>query len=269
MRICNLTHPIVPQFKTEGFKGIVRWKGISDAYRFEFNNGGPLIHRRVLFKSTIPFPVPSIQPQSNGERSSYLRLAALPCSDPDVARCLSKIFKGGTVRSLIEEPIQTEYVTVMEDRSRCYNGNDNGARRSHRYWNAFGPQGRAATMRYRLQEPGGIYAGDLMDTSELSHVYAMDLFQYGVDATDLKYPDTEELQIISKMAAAAATPQSGQSSVSGSRSSSENSKRVKVESKLAGDMEGLEIGATAALKSAEKPDDGVVKVSCVSKLYWT
>lgn len=272
VRFTCLTHPTIVEKASKKFDGKVCWYGFSEKLDLEFGSGGPFVHRRVVFRSPATWPVQCINraATNNGNSSEYSRFSANRLSDINTAGCMHRLFGDtSSVRSILNGNLATTAVTKIEDRTFYYNGNENGVRRSKKFWNAFGMQKKGTTMKYRLSTQGDYSAGEVLEFEGSQHIYVCDVFQYGLSGLEIPIPTPHAL------IAAATNPPSGQPAVveSRSHSSSSSSKRSKVETPDS-EMDGLNLEGgpvvdhAGMLKDAEQPGEGVVRVLSTLKLYW-
>lgn len=189
-RILCLTRPGVVQARNPAFDGNVCWVGVTCNTTYELDNGGPFVHRRILFKSTIPWPVGEPRPSGPNPAGGigpgeYIRTTAQPLSDLVTTQCLRTLFTTDTVRGAISGPVATKGVTVLKDESFTMRGQDDGVRRKKKYWNALKGEPR---MQYTLLPDGGFDAQPANSPAS-QHIYLVDIYSYGLKDLDVSLPD--------------------------------------------------------------------------------
>lgn len=189
-RVTCLTAPGPVHVKCPDSNGKVRWVGVTCNTTYEAAGGGPFTHRRLLFKSTIPWPAGTLAPYpsdtaSGGRPGEYVRQGARSLSNGKLAACLSRLFVQGTVRGVLQGPTSTLGITVLRDEKYAFNGNDDGLRKSKKYWNAFSNE---PVMQYNLL-PTGSFDFSLSNSPSSQHIYLVDIYSYGLQGLDSSLPD--------------------------------------------------------------------------------
>lgn len=268
VRITRLTDPVGPIRQSENFDGTVRWKGFKELHTYEVSDCAPFVHRRVLFTSTITWPVSGYTPITNDgstatNRNKYRRLGSRQLDHVNTSACLAKIFQGTKVRDLLYGPVGTTGITVLEDTKFVTNGKAGGLRTSKRYWNYLNRLGDKGALRYRLSN-AGTYDHTLEDGSAFQHAFVVDVFQFGLAGLDYGVPTPQE-----SVDASHTTSRSNSNQSSASGGFAHVGKRSKVEPAdmtMDGQVDDL-MSSVEKLRVAEEPSVWV-KVFSTMKVYW-
>ena len=134
-RVLCLTSPGVVSSKIKGFNGSVQWVGLTCNTTYELTGGGPFIHRRVLFKSSIPWASSIIGDSPNNNSGGpnvdeYIRPVAVDLSNSKLVRCLRQLFTQDTVRGVLQGPTSDVGITVLKNEKIELRGHDDGVRLS-------------------------------------------------------------------------------------------------------------------------------------------
>lgn len=148
------------------------------------------MHRRVVFKSSIPWPAQLIIPGDSNppggiSSGDFVRTTAASLSDVGVVGCLRRLFVQDTVRGVVQGATSTVGITVIRDETFNMRGLDDGVRRTKKYWN--GLEGEP-TMQYNILPSGG-FDFSLANAPASQHVYMADIYSYGLVGLDSSLPD--------------------------------------------------------------------------------
>lgn len=271
-RITLLTHPELVSKKLQDFSGNASFVGLTCNTTYELSGGGPFIHRRVLFKSSFPWPVAPIgdgvanAPGGVGP-GEYIRPCAQSLADLYTTQCLRRLFIRDTVRGVIDGPTQTVGITVLKDESFNMTGKEDGARRKKKYWNSLKAE---PVMRYTL-EPSGQFSPSLMNPVASQHVYIADIFSYGLANLDASLPG-QKTPSVGPPSGVKEDPSSPQARPT-KRSKSDESVRS-IDSEMSGTGQGtFSVGGMREnlpdpMHSKENVEDGVARVVTEMKLYF-
>jgi len=265
-RIVRLTSADIVQRRSTQFNGRVCWYGFSEKFDITMY-GGPALHRRIVFKSPVAWPVGSVERRgevaADDSADSYSRAPLKPVSDRISAGCLHRLFEQPTVRSALQGPVRSKGITVMESRLFSYNGSADGAVRSQKTWNAFGAQKKGVVLKYKPQGVG-VYSSLLEESTDYQHIYVADFFHYGVVGMDLKIPTVREIDDAKTAAKMAAT------SLSEARSGAPGKKKIKKEDGSPGDVDMSEAEDESFVDVFAEIEDYSRDFAFTSaqKLYW-
>lgn len=252
VRCTRLTNPLPVQCESKKFTGSVCWRGVTDRFDFEMNGEGPFLHRRILFQGPWDLKFEDVDLVSKGAPSSeWRRSPAVSLRDPDMSEGLCRMFgASATVRDLLFGTVKAHGVNVFEDRRKQYEGKASGTRRYDKHFKGFGKTGRGAFIKYAMQNDGTT-DGDVADDEKYFHIYAMDIFQYGINGLD------------ERIVAGGVV---GKKRASDGGSSTGSVKRHKSDSSYEDvSMEGLRLEGGGV---SEQPASGMVRVVSHMKLYW-
>ena len=187
-RVTKLTHlsPVTKECKD--FQGRAVFSGVTDDFRFEIVGEGPFLHRRIVFRSVLPFPAKSLEwYERRDEQNRYRREPASSLEDAEFGNVVSRLVGAGcTVRSMMFGKVTTPGLSIVEDKLVQYEGKASGARRVKKYYNPLGKNKRGEYVKYQLSNLGG-YSTQLVG-EDAGHVYVADLFQYGMGGLDVTVP---------------------------------------------------------------------------------
>lgn len=264
-RITCLTTPDVVSSKISGFDGKVYWVGLTCDTTYEIGAPGPFVHRRVLFKSTLPWPSSKItvsQPNPSGGIGSgeYVRATASSLSDAKVVGCLRRLFAQDTIRGVIQGPTTSLGVTILRDETTQLRGVEDGVRRQKKFWNSLKGE---KVMQYDIL-PSGSFDFSLSNAPASQHVYLADIFSYGLQGLDSSLPDPN-VHVDYDAKAAPVEGAGGQANRGSKRSRSDDS----VMSGASDDSFNTS-GLKAALAdpTRENAKEGSVNISTVMKVYF-
>lgn len=255
VRCTRLTDPKPVRYESKKFAGTVCWRGVTDAFNYEMNGDGPFVHRRMLFQGPWAMKFDNVElVKLSAPSSEWSRSAALPLGDPVVSTELQSMFgASATVRDLLFSSVKGHGYNVVADSRKQYEGKASGTRKFQKYFKGFGKTGRGTVIKYNLDD-NGVTNGDVADDEKYQHIYAMDIFQYGINGLD---------QRLSSFSSAGKKRPLDQSA---SASSMKRHKSDKSDSSYEDvSMEGLDLGGDAV---EEKALSGVVRVVSNMKLYW-
>lgn len=253
VRCTRLTHPKPVQYESKKFDGKVCWRGVTDAFHYEMNGEGPFLHRRIIFQGPWKLAFDDVELAKTGVPShSWSRSGAVPLGDNTVTSEVRRMFgASATVRDLLYSPVKAHGLNVVADTRKQLEGKASGTRKFQKFFKGFGKNGRGTVVKYNTFENGGT-DGDVADDEKYYHIYAMDVFQYGINGLDDKIP--AGLSIGKKRGA-----EEGLSSGKSKRSKSD-------ESFDSMSMDGLHLSSGEGV--AEAPASGIVRVVSNMKLYW-
>ncbi|KAK3669960.1 hypothetical protein LTR78_010132 [Recurvomyces mirabilis] len=188
-RVTLLTYPDLVRDKCHESSGKVKWVGVTCNTTYELTDGGPFVHRRVIFKSTIPWPASPIyrtaaNPSSGLGVGDYARSCAAPLAPDALVGCLRRLFAQDTVRGLIQGPTSNFAITVLSDEKYQCTGVDNGKRLTKKFWNGFEKE---PAMQYAIGTNGSLTA-QLANSPTSQHIYLVDIFSYGLEGLDASLP---------------------------------------------------------------------------------
>ena len=243
----------MPTKKISAFNGRLYWVGVTCNTTYEISSGGPFVHRRVLFKSTVPWPGQSIVPADNNASGGLspgesIRATATSLSDAKLVGCLRRLFKQDTVRGTVQGPTASLGITVLKDETFTMRGLDDGVRREKKYWNSLKSE---PMMQYNIL-PDGSFDFSLANAPQSQHLYLVDIYSYGLQGLDSELPTLQ--------------PSDSQYT----QRSEPSKKRPKTEDT---DMDNGVYSTSSMLHALTDPmsedrDDGAVKISTTLKLYF-
>ena len=252
VRVTRLTHLNPVQNECKDFQGKVVFSGVTDDFRFELIGEGPFLHRRIVFRSVLPYPSKAFEWCDRVDlQNRYRREPASSLDDADACTVVLRLVgMGATVRSMMFGKVVAPGLSVVEDKLAQYEGKASGARRAKKYYNALGKNKRGECVKYTLSSGGG-YRTDLAG-EDAGHLYVADFFQYGMNGLDVPVP------------------------VPGLEKASEvsSSKKPKVKGEKSSDSEDYDAmridqsGKPQRLSVRERADVGVVKIWANTKLYF-
>jgi hypothetical protein len=189
-RITCLTLPSVVTEKLPAFNGRVNWLGFSCFTTYEISAAGPFMHRRILFKSPLPWPgqriVPGGADTTGGVGTGeFVRAISTDLSDGKLAGCLRRLFQQPTVRGVVQGPTSTLGVTVLRDETRNLRGVDDGTRSVKKYWDSLRGE---PVMQYNLLHDGS-FDISLANSPSSQQLYLLDVYSYGLEGLDCALPD--------------------------------------------------------------------------------
>ena len=263
-----MTDPSIPSSKSHEFEGKVDWQGVTCNTTYEATGGGPFLHRRILFKSTVPWPAnkllmwSGLAAQSGLSPGEYIRGPVSDLKDQVLVGCLRRLFAQSTVRGVVQGPTSTLGVTVLRDEVFQLTGSDDGLRRRKKYWNDLK---REPVMEYTL-EPSGVFSRALVVGSKAQHIYLVDVFSYGLEGLDVGLPlhapvppseQARQETPLRKTAKRVKSDHSGDSNMSNSDGYD-----------MADVRESLPVNAGPTWTPAKEDDDSHVRVFTEMKLYF-
>lgn len=189
VRCTRLTGHLPVQYESKKFNGKVCWRGVTDAFDYEMNGDGPFLHRRIIFQAEAGLSFADVELlKLVVPCSKWCRSSARPLSDGNMALELRRMFgSSATVRDLLFSPVSGFGYNVVCDTRKQLEGKASGVRRSQKYWKGFGKTGRGTVVKYEMSA-GGVPSGDLAEGEHNLHIYAMDIFQYGINGLDNRVP---------------------------------------------------------------------------------
>lgn len=257
-RITILTHPRLAESKGCDFNGRANWLGVTCDTTYELNGAGPFVHRRIIFKSTLPWESgvinAGVDNPSGGLRAcEYIRKIATGLSDGKLVGCLRRLFSQDTVRGVVQGPISSLGVTVLKDESFEMKGVEDGVRRHKKYWNSLKGE---PVMQYDIS-PDASFALSLANAPASQHVYLVDIFSYGLGGLEKALPNPSTT---------AFTAGSGDAQMP-------SKKRVKSEDSVMSGSSNDSFGTGSLRESLLDPmtedlEGGVANVTTVMKLYF-
>lgn len=252
VRCVRLTDPKPVRYESKKFDGKVCWRGVTDAFSYEMNGEGPFLHRRILFQGPTDLTFDDVElEKAELPSSTWSRPQAVSLQDADMAMELRKMFgAAATVRDLLFTPVKAFGFNIVADTRKQLEGKASGARRFMKFWKGFGKTGSGTVVKYDMSANGET-DGSLADDEKYRHIYAMDIFQYGINGLDARIPSV----------GGAGVKRGADGDLKG-----KSSKRPKSEDSYDDMMDGLNIGACDA--EIEQPIRGVVRVMSNMKLYW-
>ena len=269
-RVTCLTHPGVVSSKISSFDGKVRWVGVTCDTTYEISGAGPFVHRRVLFKSTVPWPAGALSPASPNPSGGvgsgeYIRAVSDTLGNAKLTGCLRRLFAQDTVRGVVQGPTSSLGITVLKNETKNMRGSEDGVRIPQRYWNTLEGE---PTMQYNIL-PTGQFDLSLANAPSSQHVYLVDVFSYGLEGLDSPLPDPKtQLQgVPSGLNGGASLPARG-----GKRAKLEPS-----EVEMGGVSDDSSTGSTSSeaarplrdpMSAFESEDNGWVNITTVMKLYF-
>lgn len=257
VRCTRLTDTQPVQYESKKFDGKVCWRGVTDAFNYEMNGEGPFLHRRILFQGPISLRFDDVHLVKLGApSSSWSRGPAVSLDSGVMAGELRKMFgAGATIRDLLFSPVKAHGFNIVADSRKQLEGKASGARRYQKYWKGFGKAGNGIVVKYEMSS-NGQYDGSLVDEEKYHHIYAMDVFQYGINGLDAKIPGS----------AVVGEKRGGDGELGGgSTKRSKSGGSSKSDDSYVDSMDGLELRDSRVAESAVH---GVVRVLSNMKLYW-
>ena len=241
--------------------------GVTCNTTYEISGSGPFVHRRILFKSTLPWPAGTIAPAdpnpSGGVGAGeYIRAVSDTLGDAKLTGCLRRLFAQDTIRGAVQGPTSSLGITVLSDEKKNMRGIDDGVRMEKKYWNTLK---REPMMQFNIL-PTGSFDFSLANAPQSQHVYLVDVFSYGLDGLDSALPD-QRMQ----STAAQSGPNGGASLPvrGGKRAKLEQSE---VEMSGTGGEEHVAPDYSQSLRDPMlefvSEDNGVASVSTVMKIYF-
>lgn len=251
VRCTRLTDITPVRYESKKFTGSVCWRGVTDAFNYEMNGEGPFLHRRILFQGPAGLSWDDVKVEKLAvPASSWWRSEASSLDDKETCDELRRMFgTSATVRDILFSPVKAHGYNIVADSRKQLEGKASGTRKYQKYWKGFGKTGKGIVLKYEMSE-NGVPTGELADGEKYMHIYAMDIFQYGINGLDNRLPGS----------ASAGTKRAGDELSKGS------SKRPKSEDSYVESMDGLELGS--GYIEEEKCAKGVVRVLSNMKLYW-
>lgn len=263
-RITLLTHPELVSSKISGFNGKANFVGVTCNTTYEISSSGPFTHRRVLFKSTFPWPASLIgaapdNPAGGFRAGECLRATAGDLSDPKLTGCLRRLFRQDTVRGVLQGATSSLGITVIKDETTSVRGIEDGMRRSKKFWNTLKAE---PTMQYNILPTGG-FDMSLANAPQSQHVYLADIFSYGLEGLDSSLPGPKTQSAEALFGASAGV--SGSDPPAAKRMRSEDSVMS------GGSNESFsmkDLGSVLDNPMAEDRDGGTASISTEMKLYF-
>lgn len=253
IRCTRLTHPKPVQYESKKFDGKVCWRGVTDAFHYEMNGEGPFLHRRIVFQGPWSLSFEDVELAKAGISShSWSRSGAVSLKDDNMATEVRRMFgASATIRDLLYSPVKAHGYSIVDDSRKQLEGKAAGTRKFQKYFKGFGKTGRGTVVKYNTFDNGET-DGDVADDEKYHHIYAMDVFQYGINGLDEKVP----------MGASAGKKRGAEEALPGGKSKRSKSD----ESYDSISMDGLQLSVGTGVE--EKPASGMVRVMSNMKLYW-
>jgi hypothetical protein len=253
VRCTRLTDPTPVQYESKKFGGTVCWRGVTDAFNYEMNGDGPFLHRRIIFQGPQSLGFDDVKlVQKDAPCSKWSRSVASTLDQSNTAGELRKMFgTSATIRDILFSPVKAHGFNVVSDTRKQLEGKSSGTRKFQKYFKGFGKTGRGVVVKYNMAEDGST-EGEVADEEKYYHVYAMDIFQYGINGLDQRLPGAPRI----------GSKRGCDSDIGGS-----DMKRQKSDSSYEDvNMSGLHIGDDR--KVDENALGGVVRIVSNMKLYW-
>ena len=156
---------------------------------YEAVGAGPFVHRRIIFRATIPWagvPIserPVVAGSSVG-RGEFVRPVVSDLSSENLCGGIRRLFSQDTIRGIIQGPLNTVTINVISDEKFSFNGSDDGVRRTKKFWNSFK---RTVPHRYKFLTDG-VFDSSLANSPDAQHIYIADIFSYGLGDLDTQIP---------------------------------------------------------------------------------
>lgn len=206
-RFTLLTHPSIPASQVQPFNGHVAWIGVTCNTVYECIGGGPFTHRRIIFSSSVEWPACLLQSRvidaaTRVGAGEFIRPVVQDLNDPVLSGCLRTLFQESTVRGTVHGPVSGVTAKVLVDEKFCFNGNDDGVRKTKKFWNSLKNQ---PVMKYRNATDGSFTLG-LQNSPDSQHIYLVDIFSYGLVGLDSMIPNPRASSVPSGSARASDKP---------------------------------------------------------------
>jgi hypothetical protein len=158
-----------------------------------------------------------------------------------------------TVRDVLFGQIQAHGYNVFFDKRVPMEGKQSGARKFWKHYKGFGKTGNGTVLKYDMDSDGNTN-GDVADDEKYFHIYAMDIFQYGINGLDERIPGSASV---------------GKKRGSDQATSGVPAKRTKSDSSYDHVMDGVDdLSLGGKGKVTESAVGGVVRIKSDMKLYW-
>lgn len=264
-RFTLLTHPSVPNSKVSDFNGRANWVGVTCNTTYELDTAGPFVHRRIIFKSTVPWPAELIAPADANPAGGigageFVRRGVSDLTDIKTVGCLRRLFAQDTVRGVVQGPVGTLGITVLKDETINLRGSDDGFRTEKKYWNSLKSE---PTMQYNISTNGSLDMS-LANAPQSQHVYLVDIFSFGLAGLDSSLPDLKTQS---------SEAPSGQSEDASQQGAGRGAKRFKSDDSVMSDVSTGSFGVSGLKSALVDPmsqfgEEGQANITTVMKLYF-
>lgn len=267
-----MTHPGAVEALTKSFNpnGKARWLALTCVTNYELVGSGPFIHRRILFKSSLPgWQADQLNIRANVDASgctgayTFGRRPAHGLSKQSIVECLHRLFRDKTVRGCVQGPVNGAGITVLKDENFQATGAEDGKRLYKKWYNPFKGE---PTMHYTMDSDGS-FGFALTNSPSSQHIYIVDVFSFGLGGLDssLPAPRTQKQEVLSGTSMGVSLDKKP-----AKRARSDESV-LSADSKGNFNMEGVQAsldgtGDGGFMKGDD--DDGQVKIITEAKLYF-